>query len=116
MFSRWNVEDVFSWTKTALGWEQVRVLDFEALRTLVAMAWLAASFVFALGEALDTPEVRLLAHLGGYVPHKNRPPGKKTLLLGLQRLAAAYLAEQTLRRFSDDASEHALIDRLFGRP
>ena len=113
---RWSIEDVFSWTKTALGWEQVRVLDFEALRTLVAMAWLAASFVFTLGEALDTPEVRLLAHLGGYVPHKNRPPGKKTLLLGLQRLAAAYLAEQTIRRFSDDASEHALIDRLFGRP
>lgn len=112
---RWSIEDVFSWTKEALGWEQVRVQDFEALRTLVAMAWLAASFVFTLGETLDTPEVRLLAHLGGYVPHKNRPPGKKTLLLGLQRLAAAYLTRQSTRQPSDYASKKALMDKLFHR-
>ena len=113
---RWSIEDVFAWTKTALGWEQVRVQDFEALRTLVAMAWLAAAFVFSLGETLDTPEVKLLAYLGGYVPHNNRPPGKKTLLLGLQRLAAAYLTQQTTRHFSDHAPEKAVIDRLFGGP
>lgn len=112
---RWSIEDVFAWTKTSLGWEDVRVLDFEALRTLVALAWLAASFVFTLGETLDTPEVRLLAHLGGYVPHKNRPPGKKTLLLGLQRLAAAYLTQQTTRQSSNYASEKAVIDKLLGR-
>lgn len=113
---RWSIEDVFSWTKTALGWEDVRVQNFEALRTLVAMAWVAASFVFTLGETLDTPEVRLLAHLGGYVPHKHRPPGKKTLLLGLQRLAAASLTQQTTRHSSDDASQRALLDELLGRP
>lgn len=107
---RWSSEDVFSWTKTALVWEQVRVLDFEALRPLVAMAWLAASFVFILGETLDTPEVKSLAHLGGYVPHKNRP------LLGLQQLAAAYLTQQSTRPSSDDAPEQAVIVRLFGRP
>lgn len=109
---RWSIEDVFAWTKMALGWEEVRLLDFEALRTLVAMAWIAASFVFTLGETLETPEVRLLAHLGGYVPHKNRPPGKKTLLLGLQRLAAAYLAQQSTRVSSDYASEKAVMDKL----
>lgn len=113
---RWSIEEVFAWTKTALGWEDVRVQNFEALRTLVAMAWVAASFVFTLGETLDTPEVRLLAHLGGYVPHKNRPPGKKTLLLGLQRLAAASLTQQTTRHSSDDASEWAVLDKLLGRP
>lgn len=112
---RWSIEDVFAWTKTALGWEDVRVQDFEALRTLVAMAWVAASFVFTLGASLDTPEVRLLAHLGGYVPHKNRPPGKKTLLLGVQRLAAAYLTAQTTHQPGDYASEKAAMDKLFGR-
>lgn len=110
---RWSIEDVFAWTKTALGWEQVRVLDFQALRTLVALAWVAASFVFTLGETLETPEVKLLAHLGGYVPHKNRPPGKKTLLLGLQRLAAASLTHKTTRHSSDYASEQVVMDRLF---
>ena len=112
---RWSIEDVFSWTKDALGWEQVRVQDFEALRTLVAMAWLAASFVLTLGETLDTPEVKLLAHLGGYVPHKNRPPGKKTLLLGLQRLAAAYLTQQSTRHSGDYTSDKVVMDRLFGK-
>ncbi|WP_139806682.1 transposase [Deinococcus hopiensis] len=111
---RWSTKDVFSWTKTALGWEQVRVLQFEALRTLVAMAWLAAAFVFTLGETVDTPEVKLLAHLGGAVPHKNRPPGKKTILLGLQRLSAAYLARHTTRQSEEHPSEKTLVDKLFG--
>ncbi len=88
---RWSIEEVFSWTKSALGWEQVQVLNFHALRTLVALAWIAASFVFDLGESKDSPQLQFLAHLGGYVPHKNRPPGKKILLLGLRRLADAYL-------------------------
>ena len=79
------------------------------------MGWVVASYVFTLGETLDTPEVRLLAHLGGYVPHKNRPPGKKTLLLGLQPLAAAYLTAQTARHWGQDVSGNAVLERLLGR-
>jgi Transposase DDE domain len=54
--SRWSIEDVFAWTKQALGWEQVRVLEFSAFRTLVALAFVAASFVFELG--LSQPKAR----------------------------------------------------------
>ncbi len=79
------------------------------------MSWVVVSDVFTLGETLDAPELRLLAHLGGYVPHKNRPPGKKTLLLGLQRLAAAYLTTQTTRQWDQDVSRNVVLDRLFGR-
>jgi hypothetical protein len=112
---RWSIEDVFAWTKTSLGWEDVRLHDFQALRTLVAMSWVVAAYVFTLGETLDTPHVRLLAHLGGHVPHKNRPPGKKTLLLGLQRLAAAYLATQTARHWDQGVSGNDVLERLLGR-
>ena len=111
---RWTIEDVFSWTKTALGWEDVQVLDYEALRTLVALSWVAAAYVFTLGESVDSPAVRLLAHLGGYVPHKNRPPGKKTLLLGLQRLTAAALTAQAARR-PDLPSGNDVLEAILGR-
>ncbi|WP_309572450.1 transposase [Deinococcus sp.] len=45
---RWTIEDVFAWTKTALGWEDIQVLNYEALRTLVALSWVAAAYVFTL--------------------------------------------------------------------
>ena len=89
--SRWSIEDVFAWTKQALGWEQVAILDFSAFRTFVALAFVAASFVFDLGADPSQTEIKLLARLGGYVPHKNRPPGKKCLLLGLQRFVQAHI-------------------------
>ncbi|MHB8627562.1 MAG: transposase, partial [Aggregatilineales bacterium] len=63
---RWAVEDTFKFVKTCLGLEQVQMLSFEAVRTLVAFAWVAAGCLFHLGLTLDTPEVRLLARLGGW--------------------------------------------------
>ena len=113
---RWSIEEVFAWTKTALGWEQVQVLDFEAIRTLVTMAWIATAYVFTLGEQLDAPAVRLLAQLGGYVPHKHRPPGKKTLLWGVQRLAAAYLAQTLLQQRQQPPSLQTVLNSVFGPP
>lgn len=79
------------------------------------MSWVVASSVFTLGATLDTPDVRLLAHLGGDVPHKNRPPGKKTLLLGVQRLAAAYLTAQTAPHWDEDVSRDDVLGSLLGR-
>jgi len=35
---------------------------------------------------LEWAEVHLLAKLGGWVPHKDRRPGKITLMRGLRRL------------------------------
>ncbi|WP_185974819.1 hypothetical protein [Deinococcus detaillensis] len=107
------MEEVFSWTKSAIGWEQVQILDFDALRTLVALAWIAASFVFDLSESLDAPQLQLLAHLGGYVPHKNRPPGKKILLLGLLRLANAYLIAHSQPKDASPDHVDTLLHSLF---
>ena len=83
---RWSVEDSFKFLKTCLGWEEVQVLDWQAIRTLVALAWVAAGFLFDLGVTFDWAEVQLLAKLGGWEPHKDRKPGKITLKRGLGRL------------------------------
>lgn len=83
---RWGVEDSFKFTKECLGWEEVQVLDLAGIRTLVALAWVAAGFLYELGITLDDAAVQLLAKLGGWEPRPDRPPGKITLTRGLQRL------------------------------
>ncbi len=81
-----RLEDSFKVTKECLGWEEVQVLDLRGILTLLAMAWVAAGFLYQLGVTLEWAEVQLLAKLGGWVPHKDRHPGKITLMPGLRRL------------------------------
>jgi hypothetical protein len=56
----------------------------------------AAGFLYQLGVTLEWAEVQLLAKLGGWVPHKDRRPGKITLMRGLRRLLDT-LATQAIR-------------------
>jgi hypothetical protein len=93
---RWAVEDSFKFTKQVLGWEDVQVLSLEAVRTLVALGWVAAGFLYELGVTLEWPEVRLLARLGGWSGRKDRPPGKTIITKGLQRLLDHWATEAIL--------------------
>ena len=92
---RWSIEDAFKVIKTCLGWEDVQVLSYEAVRLLVALGWVAAGFLFGLGVTLEWGEVRLLRRLGGGEDRPNRPPGKIVLMRGLRRLLD-YLAMETI--------------------
>jgi hypothetical protein len=83
---RWAIEDAFKLAKTCLGWEDVQVLAYDAVRLLVALGWVAAGFLFGLGVTLEWAEVRLLRWLGGGEDRPNRPPGKIVLTRGLRRL------------------------------
>jgi hypothetical protein len=74
---------------------EVQVLDLEAIRALVALAWVAAGFLYDLGMTLEWAEVRLLARLGGWVERRDYPPGKQVLTLGVQRLLSM-LATQAI--------------------
>jgi hypothetical protein len=100
---RWSVEDTIKFAKTTLGMEEVQMLDFEAVRNLVALAWVAAGFLFSLGLFLDEPEVWLLAILGGWEERQDRPPGKIILSRGLRRLLDKYATDAMLRLYK---SEH----------
>lgn len=96
---RWAVEDSFKFTKQTLGWEEVQLLDLEGIRTLVALGWVAAGFLYELGITLEWEEVQLLARLGGWAPHKDRKPGKITLVRGLRRLIDSMATQSFLESY-----------------
>jgi hypothetical protein len=99
---RWAVEDSFKFVKDTLGWEEVQLLDLQGIRTLVALGWVAAGFLYDLGVTLDWPEVQLLARLGGWTARKDRPPGKIVLTRGLRRLADMLTTQAFLNRYTAD--------------
>ncbi len=103
---RWAVEDSFKFTKECVNWEEVQVLDLEGVRTLVALAWIAAGFLYELGVTWEWEEVQLLARLGGFEPHKDRMPGKVVLMRGLQRLMERMVTESVLQTYY---AEHGMF-------
>jgi hypothetical protein len=107
---RWSVEDCFKFLKTCLGWEEVQVLDWQGIRTLVALGWVAAGFLFDLGVSFDWVEVQLLAKLGGWEPHKGRTPGKSTLQRGLGRLLGMLATQAMLSSYT--TQHHGLPPRI----
>jgi hypothetical protein len=98
---RWAIEDAFKFIKQSLGWEEVQVLSLEAVRFLVALAAVAAAFLFEWGASLDWDAVQLLAQLGGWVPSKSAPPGKIILTRGLRRLLDLLATRSILDAYLD---------------
>ena len=96
---RWAAEDSFKVTKECLGWEEVQVLDWQALQTLVALAWVTAGFLYHMGVTFEWEEVQLIAKLGGWEPHKDRKPGKITLMRGLRRLIDLLATQAILSQY-----------------
>ena len=96
---RWGVEECFKWTKECLGWEEVQVLDLRGVRLLVALAWVAAGFLYKLGITLSEESVQVLAKLGGWEVRPNRPPGKITLTRGLRRVLELLSTEAILQAY-----------------
>ena len=116
---RWAIEDVFKVTKLCLGWEEVQVMAIEAVRTLVALGWVAAGFIYELGVTFEDPEIRLLARLGGWEERTDpaRGPGKIILMRGLRRLFDMAAAQSIL---ADEIATHGQlpprIAAMLGRP
>jgi hypothetical protein len=110
---RWAVEDTFKFIKTSFGIEDVQMLSFDAIRNLVAYAWVAAGFLFHLGLTLEQPEVRLLAILGGWEQRDNRPPGKLVLTRGLRRLIDLVATEAILHAHVAEQGDLPPFVKLF---
>ena len=94
--TRWAIEDAFKFIKQSLGWEEVQLLSLQAVRSLVALAAVAAGFLFELGVSLEWEAVQLLAQLGGWIPRKHATPGKIILTRGLRRLLDMFAARSIL--------------------
>jgi hypothetical protein len=103
---RWAVEDAFKVGKTCLGWEEVQVLAYDAVRLLVALGWIAAGFLYELGVTLEWAEVRLLRRLGGGEDRPTRPVGKIVLMRGLRRLLDHLVTETLL---ADEVRQHGQL-------
>jgi len=114
---RWAIEDAFKVGKQCLGWEEVQVLDFAAVRLLVALGWVAAGFLYELGVTLEWEEVRLLRRLGGGEERANRPPGKIVLTRGLRRLMDVFATEAILAAHIEEyGALPPRIAAILGRP
>lgn len=113
---RWAVEDGFKFIKQCVGWESVQVLSLAGVRLLVALAWVAAGFLYELGVTWEWVELQLLARLGGWEQRAKRPPGKLVITRGLRRLLDTMAVEAIL---NDHIATHgrlppriaALLDR-----
>jgi hypothetical protein len=99
---RWAVEDSFCFIKDILGWEEVQLLNMTGIRTLLALGWVAAGFLYELGVSLEWEEVRLLARLGGWVERKENKPGKIVLTRGLRRLLDMLATQAYLDRYREE--------------
>lgn len=102
---RWAVEDSFHFLKDILGWEEVQLLDLEGVRTLLALGWVAAGFLYELGVSLEWEEVRLLARLGGWIARPNTRPGKIILTRGLRRLLDLLVTQAVLEAYRAEYGE-----------
>lgn len=69
----------------------------------MALAWVTAGFLYQMAVTFQWAEVQLLAKLGGWEPHKDRKPGKITLMRGLSRLVEMLATQAVLSRY---AAEH----------
>jgi hypothetical protein len=99
--------------KHCLGWEDVQVLALAAVRTLVALGWVAAGFLDELGVTLEWPEGRLLSPLGAGELRADRPPGRRVLTRGLRRLLDLFAAQAIL---ADEVRQHGEWPRRAGAP
>ena len=105
---RGAVEESFKFTNTCLGWEEVQLLDLTGIRTLVALAWVAAGFLDELGVTFEWAEVQLLARLGGWVVRKDNKPGKIVLTRGLRHLLDMLVTQQLRAAYE---AEHGALPR-----
>jgi hypothetical protein len=86
--------------------EDVQLLDLTGIRTMVALSWVAAGFLYELGVTLEWPEVQLIAKLGGWEYHKGRKPGKIILTRGLHRIMDMLTIEAFLNFLNAYIREH----------
>ena len=109
---RWAIEDLFAWSKSSLGWETVQLMSFEALKTLVAFAWIAAAFLHELGVAKEDETVAFLVRLGATHAHARSSP--RILATALDHLASYLVVKQFAVQVGGENRLLMLANDVFG--
>ena len=108
---RWAIEDLFAWSKDVLGWETVQLMSFDALRTLVAFAWIAAAFLYDLSRDTQDESVQFLVTLG--TSHSRAIANPTTLAAGLRHLASFLIVNQQASLLAGESSIETIIKDFF---
>lgn len=113
---RWGIEENFKFLKEIIGYEQIQLLKFEAVKNLMALGCVAAQYLYHKVASMDWPEIKLLAKLGGYVTKKNTKPGIRTITWGLQKIIDKLLADIVLEQYikENGALPKKIQDMLMG--
>lgn len=96
---RWSVEDSFAFIKGMLGWEEVQVLDLAGVRTLVALGWIAAGYLYEIQGSWEEADIHWLAKLGGWQERADRKPGKIVLVRGIRAVLEYLLLRAELAAY-----------------
>ena len=108
---RWRIECVFKFVKSALGWETFRLRDFEGIKTLVAIGFFIAAYLYEVGEeSIQHAELAVLADIGGGKGVVTR----HYIWEGIKRLLIKHQVDQTLERLKPDKQTIDNLERIAG--
>jgi len=102
---RGKIEYVFKFIKETLGWEEIRLKDFQSIKNMLSICYFVAAYFFELSDELVNDDlVIMLADLGG-------GKGRTTrfyVLKGLSRLLNKYAVDSYIKKHkltNDDVDE-----------
>lgn len=96
---RWRIETTFRFLqKEGLRWEDFKVLDFEAIRRLIALVLIAALFLLNVRPFHDRTSLQVLLTLGGKQGLTSERDGPYLVLRGYQKLLGCVATLAVLKR------------------
>ena len=104
---RSKIEGVFKFAKEALGWEEIRVRDFESIKTFLVLCYFIVGYFYEIGEAASKDSFIIwLAELGG----GNGKVTRYFLLEGLSMYMVAHIVEEfkKAKKITEEQDEYVL--------
>lgn len=108
---RWRIESVFKFVKSTLGWEQFRLKDFNGIKTLIAIGFYIASYLYEIGDRdVDETLTAFLSEIGG---------GKGVISRyfiweGIKNLLIKYKVDQIFQKHEPDKEMVTNLENLSG--
>lgn len=103
---RWRIESVFKFIKSTLGWEEFRLKDFNGIKTLIAIGFFIASYLYKIGDReIDEDLTAFLSEIGG----GKEVISRHFIWKGIRNLLIKYKVDEVFHRHEPDKK---MIDNL----